>query len=111
MSSIAAFFGIVGLGALATRTSLRACQRHGIAVPKFDMSRFRSMEGFDREMSRREACKILNLNMTTMNKSKIKDTHRRLLLANHPDKGGSTFLATKINEAKDQLIGSKSHHG
>lgn len=39
---------------------------------------------------------------------RIKECHRRILLNNHPDRGGSAYLATKVNEAKDLLMKTKS---
>lgn len=35
----------------------------------------------------------------------MKEAHRRVMVANHPDAGGSDFLASKVNEAKDHLLG------
>lgn len=35
---------------------------------------------------------------------KVKEAHRRVMVANHPDAGGSHYLASKINEAKDVML-------
>ncbi|CAR21466.1 Pam18p [Lachancea thermotolerans CBS 6340] len=59
--------------------------------------------GFDPKMNTKEALQILNLSENNLNRKKLKEVHRRIMLANHPDKGGSPYLATKINEAKDFL--------
>lgn len=58
---------------------------------------------FGQKMSAKEALQILNLKESTLSKAKLKEQHRKLMMANHPDKGGSLYLATKVNEAKDFL--------
>eukprot|EP00981_Chlorochromonas_danica_P005981 scaffold1244_cov162-Ochromonas_danica.AAC.17 len=59
--------------------------------------------GFEEKMSRREAALILGVRETAT-VERIKEAHRRVLLINHPDRGGSAFLSAKINEAKDLLL-------
>lgn len=58
--------------------------------------------GFDSKMTRREAILILNVR-DGITKEEIKDAHRKMLVLNHPDNGGSTYIASKINEAKEVL--------
>lgn len=62
--------------------------------------------GFDPKMSKREAALILGVS-PTVNKTRLKEAHKRIMLLNHPDRGGSPYLAAKINEAKDFLDSSK----
>jgi hypothetical protein len=54
-------------------------------------------------MSRAEALKVLDL-AEGATPEQIRDAHRRLMLANHPDRGGSTYIAAQINRAKDVLL-------
>ena len=57
-------------------------------------------------MTRREAALILGVRESA-SPERIKNAHRNLLIQNHPDTGGSTFISTKINEAKEMLESGK----
>lgn len=62
--------------------------------------------GFEDKMTKREAALVLGVRESATS-DRIKEAHRRILLLNHPDRGGSAYVAAKINEAKDLLIKGK----
>ncbi|NMD06804.1 MAG: DnaJ domain-containing protein [Phyllobacteriaceae bacterium] len=56
-------------------------------------------------MSRDEALAILGL-QSGASEDEVRAAHRRLMKEFHPDKGGTDYLAAKINAAKDVLLGT-----
>ena len=55
-------------------------------------------------MTRNEAYQVLGLKPGA-SEADIRDAHRRLMRGAHPDAGGSDWLAVRINQARDILLG------
>lgn len=91
----------VAAAALAGRYGIQAWQAFKARPPT--LRKFYE-GGFQPTMTRREAALILGIRESTP-ADKVKEAHRKVMVANHPDAGGSHYLASKINEAKDMMLG------
>ncbi|CAI9098069.1 OLC1v1034630C1 [Oldenlandia corymbosa var. corymbosa] len=97
----------VAAAAYAGRYSIKAWQAFKARPPR--MRKFYE-GGFQPKMTRREAALILGVRESTAT-DKVREAHRRVMVANHPDAGGSHYLASKINEAKDVMLGKSQSSG
>ncbi|KAK5773575.1 Mdj2p PWA37_002485 [Arxiozyma heterogenica] len=65
--------------------------------------------GFGHIMNESEALLILNISseeIKDLDSEMLKRKYRKALILNHPDKGGSPYVTTKINEARELLFNS-----
>ena len=77
---------------------------HGDNWRKTYRGRHSAPGGEATNMSASEAREILGVGEDASREDVI-EAHRRLMQKNHPDRGGSTYLAAKINQAKEILLG------
>mmetsp|Transcript_12885 Transcript_12885/g.17800 ORF Transcript_12885/g.17800 Transcript_12885/m.17800 type:complete len:171 (+) Transcript_12885:65-577(+) len=109
--------GVLGLGALtfgllarrvvsgvSSAASASAKQSRSDAAGRgfLGFQRYYYEGGFADEMTKREAAQILGCRESA-NKDVIMKKYRSLMKSNHPDLGGSRFIGTKINQAKELL--------
>uniref|UniRef100_A0A0E0E8C1 J domain-containing protein n=1 Tax=Oryza meridionalis TaxID=40149 RepID=A0A0E0E8C1_9ORYZ len=99
----------VAAAALAGRYSIQAWNAYK-ARPVVPRMRKFYEGGFQPTMTRREAGLILGVRENA-HPEKVKEAHKKVMVANHPDAGGSHYLASKINEAKDILLGKTKGGG
>lgn len=65
--------------------------------------------GFLPKLTENEACLILNISneeILRLDENMLKKKHRKCIILNHPDRGGSPYIAMKINTAKEVLMDS-----
>lgn len=82
----------------------RMYQQHGQQQAQNKQSQQGSRPASGNNMSAEQAREVLGLKPDCTREDIIK-AHRRMMQKVHPDRGGSDFLASQINTAKDVLLG------
>ena len=102
--------GLLGLAILAARTTRTPLASLLTTMPlllkafqEAQAEQARQQPTGPGSMSREEALLILGLREGA-GPQDIQDAHRRLIQKNHPDVGGSDYLAAQINRARDVLL-------
>jgi len=98
--------GMAILAARATKTPLATI----IAAMPILLKHLRQAEseqaaqgGGKVQLTRAEAALILGVAVSA-NEQEVREAHRRLIQKNHPDVGGTDYLAAKINQARDVML-------
>ncbi|ABD44528.1 dnaJ domain protein [Ehrlichia chaffeensis str. Arkansas] len=68
-----------------------------------DANVYNSPQNTSSSLSRGEALEILGLDKNA-SQEQINTAYHKLMKSMHPDKGGSPYLAQKLNEARDTLL-------
>ena len=92
-----AFMVLIAAGGVAAIEAWRA------RAESSEMSETPSSGPPVRRMTEDEALSVLGLSRGA-NAEEIRAAHRKLISQLHPDKGGTDYLASKINEARDFLM-------
>ena len=99
--------GLLGLAILTARATKTPLANILTAMP-FLLKHLRQAEREQSQstgasMTREEAGLILGVSADA-SEQEILSAHRRLIQKNHPDVGGTDYLATKVNQARDVLL-------
>lgn len=102
---IVVFFGLRALFTKTIPRYLAEWRNLWLAFIAGNQSRSQQQDGFSPKgkMTEEEAYNILGLKAGA-SKVEITEAHRKLIQKNHPDRGGSDYLAAKINLAKKTLL-------
>ncbi len=94
---------LLGLPAFGIAAGMLGLNRYLPQPTPQQQSRQQATPPRSTRMGASEALDVLGLSAGATT-DEIKAAHKRLQRTNHPDTGGSTYLAAKINEARDVLL-------
>jgi hypothetical protein len=102
VSAARPYSAVIGMGSATVLVGLAARELFFTPYRTPGLPPTPNVNGFAPTMTRQEAQAILNV-QGQFTHGDIQQKHRTMMALHHPDKGGSLYIATKINEARDFL--------